>query len=82
MNMQQVERIDDILKRYEGQNVYVVIEVLSVDKRISKPLTGRLLGVTPDREEARRLARQVQFVMIRWVGEESEVIIVHANNSL
>lgn len=50
--MQPVERIDDILKRYEGQNVYVVIEVLSVDKRISKPLTGRLLGVTPDREEA------------------------------
>lgn len=80
--MQQEERIEDILKRYEGQDVYVVIEVLKVDKRISKPLTGRLLGVTSDREEARKLAKQAQFVMIRWVGKEAEVIIVHANCSL
>ncbi len=80
--MQPEERIDDILKRYKGQDVYVVIEVLSVDKKVSRPLTGRLLGVTPDRNEARRLAKQAQRVMIRWVGEEAEVIVVHADCSL
>ncbi len=45
--MQPAERIDEILNRYKGQDVYVVIEVLSVDKKSSQPLTSRLLGVTP-----------------------------------
>ncbi len=80
--MQPAERIDEILNRYKGQDVYVVIEVLSVDKKSSQPLTSRLLGVTPNRDEARQLAKQARRAMIQWVGEEAEVIIVHAHHSL
>jgi hypothetical protein len=54
----------------------VVIEVLSVDPKTQKPLTGRVLAVTPDETEAGMAARKAKHFLIRWVGEIAEVVIV------
>lgn len=79
---QQGEPIEQILERYKGQDAFVVIEVLSVDPKTQKPLTGRVLAVTPDEDEAGMAARQARHFMIRWVGKVAEVIIVHADSAL
>lgn len=70
------EPIEQILERYKGQNAFVVIEVLSVDPKTQKPLTGRVLAVTPDETEAGMAARKAKHFLIRWVGEIAEVVIV------
>ncbi len=73
---QRGEPIEQILKRYKGQNAFLVIEVLSVDPKTQKPLTGRVLTVTPDENEASVAARKAKRFLIRWVGEAAEVIVV------
>ncbi len=73
---QQDEPIEKILERYKGQNAFVVIEVLTVDPKTQKPLTGRVLAVTPDEDEAGMAARKAKHFLIRWVGEVAEVIVV------
>jgi len=73
---QKGEPIEEILERYKGQNAFVVIEVLSVDPKTQKPLTGRVIAVTPDETEAGLAARKAKHFLIRWVGEVAEVIIV------
>ncbi len=73
---QEGEPIEQILERYRGQNAFVVIEVLSVDPKNQKPLTGRVLAVTPDENEAGMAARKAKRFLIRWVGEAVGVIMV------
>ncbi len=73
------EPVKDILKRYEGQEVFVVVEVLASDSKTYEPITGRLIGVTPDEDEASRMCQGVKHVMVRWVGKLEEVIILHAS---
>ncbi|MFN4178932.1 MAG: hypothetical protein ACK4I8_01360 [Armatimonadota bacterium] len=73
---QQSEPIEQILERYKGQNAFVVIEVLSVDPKTQKPLTGRVLAVTPDENEAGMAARKAKRFLIRWVGEAAGVTVV------
>ncbi|MFN3420461.1 MAG: hypothetical protein ACK40X_01875 [Armatimonadota bacterium] len=75
---QQGEPIEQILERYKGQNAFVVIEVLSVDPKTQKPLTGRVLAVTPDENEAGMAARRAKsgYFLIKWVGEVAGVVIV------
>ncbi|MCX7967338.1 MAG: hypothetical protein N3B10_02485 [Armatimonadetes bacterium] len=74
--MGQGEPIEQILERYKGQNVFVVIEVLSTDPKTQKPLTGRVIAVTTDEDEAGMAARKAKHFIIRWVGEVAEVIVV------
>lgn len=74
----QGEPIKDILERYKGQDVFVVIEVLTSNPKTYEPITGRLVGVTPDEDEATRMCQGVRDVMVEWVGKLEEVIILHA----
>ena len=74
--MGQGEPIEQILERYKGQDVFVVIEVLSTDPKTQKPLTGRVIAVTTDEDEAGMAARKAKHFIIRWVGEVAEVIVV------
>jgi hypothetical protein len=62
------EPIEQILGRCKGQNAFVVIEVLSVNPKTQKPLTGRVIAVTPDETEAGLTARKAKHFLIRWVG--------------
>jgi hypothetical protein len=75
---EQGEPIEQILERYKGQNAFVVIEVLSVDPKTQKPLTGRVIAVTPDETEAGLAARKARsgYFLIKWVGEVEGVVIV------
>ncbi len=75
----QSEPVKDILKRYEGQDVFVVIEVLDYNPKTYEPITGRLIGVTPDEDEATQMSRPVKFAIVRWMGKPAEVIILHAH---
>ncbi|MCS7264799.1 MAG: hypothetical protein NZ805_08210 [Armatimonadetes bacterium] len=74
--MGQGEPIEQILERYKGRYVFVVIEVLSTDPKTQKPLTGRVIAVTADEDEAGMAARKAKHFIIRWVGEVAEVIVV------
>jgi hypothetical protein len=75
---QKGEPIEQILERYKGQNAFVVIEVLSVDPKTQKPLTGRVIAVTPDETEAGLAARKAKsgYFLIKWVGKVEGVVIV------
>jgi hypothetical protein len=75
---QKGEPIEQILEHYKGQNAFVVIEVLSVDPKTQKPLTGRVIAVTPDETEAGLAARKAKsgYFLIKWVGEVEGVVIV------
>jgi hypothetical protein len=76
--------IAELLKPYEGQEVFVVMEVVQLDPKTNEPLTGRLIAVTADGQEAGLAARQVinGTVMIRWMGKPAEVVIVYADHPL
>jgi hypothetical protein len=76
--------IAELLKPYEGQEVFVVVEFVQLDPKTNEPLTGRLIAVTADGQEAGLAARQVisGTVMIRWMGKPAEVVIVCADHSL
>jgi hypothetical protein len=80
----EVLPIAELLKPYEGQEVFVVVEVVQLDPKTNEPLTGRLIAVTADGQEAGLAARQVisGTVMIRWMGKPAEVVIVCADHSL
>jgi hypothetical protein len=80
----EVLPIAELLQPYEGQEVFVVVEVVELDPKTNEPLTGRLLAVTSNEREAGLAARQVNSgtVMIRWMGKPAEVVIVHAHPSL
>lgn len=73
---QQGEPIEQILERHKGQNAFVVIEVLTVAPKTQKPLTGRVLAVTPDEDETGMAERKAKRFLIRWVGEVAGVIMV------
>jgi hypothetical protein len=76
------EPIKDILNRYEGQDVFVVIEVLKANEKICEPITGRLIGVTPDEDEATRMCQGLKDAMVRWTGRLAEAIILYAHLSI
>ncbi len=80
----EVLPIAELLKPYEGQEVFVVVEVVQLDPKTNEPLAGRLIAVTADGQEAGLAARQVisGTVMIRWMGKPAEVVIVCADHSL
>lgn len=80
----EVLPIAELLKPYEGQEVFVVVEVVQLDPKTNEPLTGRLIAVTTDGQEAGLAARQVinGTVMIRWMGKPAEVVIVCADHPL
>ncbi len=71
--------IREILARYEGQDVFVAVEVLRYDEQTCEPLTGRLIGTTPDRREASKLIRGHKCAMVEWTGKRAEAIILHAH---
>lgn len=73
------EPIDEILKGYEGQDAFVVIEVLTVDPKTKKPLTGCVVDITSEPDEAGLAARKTKHAMIRWVGRRAELIILNAH---
>ncbi len=72
------EPVKDILKRYEGQEVFVVVEVLASDSKTYEPITGRLIGVTPDEDEAWQMTDGLKCPMVRWTGKLAEVFILNA----
>lgn len=61
----QSESVTGILKRYEGQDVFIVIEVLDYNPKTSDPLTERLIGVTPDEDEAWQMTEGLKCAMVR-----------------
>ena len=78
-----IKPIRELLQPYEGQEVFVVVEVVELDPKTNEPLTGRLLAVTSDEREAGLAAQKAKKrFMIRWMGEAAEVVIVHAHPSL
>ena len=79
----EVLPIAELLKPYEGQEVFVVVEVVQLDPKTNEPLTGRLIAVTADGREAGLAAQRAKKrFMIRWMGKPAEVVIVCANHSL
>lgn len=79
----EVLPIAELLQPYEGQEVFVVVEVVELDPKTNEPLTGRLLAVTSNEREAGLAAQKAQKrFMIRWMGKPAEVVIVHAHHPL
>jgi len=78
-----IKPIAELLQPYEGQEVFVIVEVVELDPKTNEPLTGRLLAVTSNEREAGLAAQRAQKrFMIRWMGKPAEVVIVHAHPSL
>jgi hypothetical protein len=75
-----VEPIDNILKRFK--NEYVIIRVLTTDKH-REPLTGELIGHTPDYHEIVKMRSGLKCdVLTEWTGQIPEPgceVILHGN---
>ncbi len=78
----KAERIQAIEERYKDE--WLVIKVVTTDKHLS-PLTGELIGHTPNKQEAISMQRGVkEHVMMTFTGPvvpEGKGIILYGNIS-